>query len=163
MVRAQKPDLIIMDVMMPRLNGFDCAAAIKSDQQCSHIPIMMLTVVDDAQRAYGLGVEMYLNKPFEPADILTKVKSLVVRRSNQQNIVVLGNTQSNDALFQLLDASTFGWSEVDTMSALRSGFQGNYPALLIVTDEKYRSADQRAEINTIVGPRSCLVVYFAEE
>ena len=57
LARAHLPDLIILDVMMPRLNGFDCAAALKADAACRNIPILMLTVIKDEQRAYGLGVE----------------------------------------------------------------------------------------------------------
>ena len=56
---------------MPRLNGFDCVAAMKA-VLLSHIPIIMLTVVDDAQHAYGLGVDAYLTKPFEPAAIINE-------------------------------------------------------------------------------------------
>ena len=70
--RAEQPDVIILDVMMPRLNGFDCAAALKGDPHCRRIPIMMLTVIDQAQRAFGLGVEAYLTKPFDDQKVISK-------------------------------------------------------------------------------------------
>ena len=77
MAREQRPDLIVLDVMMPALNGFDVAASIKNDPNYMGIPILMLTVVDDAQRAYGLGVDLFVSKPFEPQDIVQQVENRI--------------------------------------------------------------------------------------
>ena len=62
---------------MPRLSGFDVAASLKNDPEHLGIPIMMLTIVDDAQRAYGLGVDRYLTKPFEPGVVASQVEELI--------------------------------------------------------------------------------------
>ena len=82
MAREERPDLIVLDVMMPAMNGFDVAASLKNDPEYMGIPILMLTVVDDAQRAYGLGVERYASKPFEPQDIVQQIETLIHTRND---------------------------------------------------------------------------------
>ena len=67
MAIAEVPDLIISDVMMPRKNGFEVCAFLKTDQRTSHIPIVLLTArSDDDSRIEGLsqGADAYLAKPF---------------------------------------------------------------------------------------------------
>ena len=78
--RTERPDVIILDVMMPRLNGFDCAAALKGDPNFRYIPIIMLTVIDDAQRAFGLGVEAYMSKPFDEQKVMSEIQRLLHKR-----------------------------------------------------------------------------------
>ena len=90
MVREYQPDLIILDVMMPRKNGFDVAATLKNDPDFLGIPIIMLTVVDDAQRIYGLGVERYITKPFEPNHIVTEAETLLSQRGEPKIALLLG-------------------------------------------------------------------------
>jgi Response regulator containing a CheY-like receiver domain and an HD-GYP domain len=54
------PDLIILDVMMPEMNGFDVAAVLKNDPQTMDIPIIVLSIVQDKARGYRIGVDRYL-------------------------------------------------------------------------------------------------------
>jgi len=64
-VRAEKPDLVLLDVMMPKLHGFDVLMAIKSDPSVSGIPVIMLTNLEqpaDIQRALDAGAHSYLVK-----------------------------------------------------------------------------------------------------
>ena len=62
-VRDKHPDLIILDVMMPEMNGFDVAAVLKNDPETMDIPIIILSVVQDRSRGYRIGVDRYLTKP----------------------------------------------------------------------------------------------------
>jgi len=76
--KRERPDLIILDVMMPRRNGFEMLHDLKSDPELRDIPVIMLTIrVQTPDIAHGLraGAEFYLPKPFHPDELC----ELVVR------------------------------------------------------------------------------------
>ena len=64
-VRRERPDLVVLDVMMPEMNGFDVAAVLKNDPQTLDIPIVILSIVQDRERGFRLGVDRYLTKPID--------------------------------------------------------------------------------------------------
>jgi two-component system alkaline phosphatase synthesis response regulator PhoP len=77
---ANRPDLIILDVIMPPPSGWDVLQMIRADPETESIPVVMLTsAVDDADKARGwdLGVDWYLTKPFDPKDLLTVMERLL--------------------------------------------------------------------------------------
>lgn len=81
------PDLIISDVMMPKKNGFEVCQTLKSDERCSHIPIVLLTAkADFASRLEGLerGADAYLPKPFQAEELLVRLKKLLELRRKLQ-------------------------------------------------------------------------------
>lgn len=77
------PDIIITDVMMPEMNGFEMTNSLKQDIRTSHIPIIMLTAKADQQsRVSGLlvGADVYINKPFERKELLLQISNLLRTR-----------------------------------------------------------------------------------
>lgn len=83
------PSLVITDVMMPVMNGLDCARTIHSQPQTAHIPILMLTAkVEDTDILKGLesGVDDYMMKPFNPEVLKVKVRSLIEQRKQLKQI-----------------------------------------------------------------------------
>jgi CheY-like chemotaxis protein len=77
---AEKPDLILMDIMMPNQDGYKTCMRIKSDEETRHIPVVMLTGVDyDLNRKLGqqLGAADYITKPFQVEALVKAVKRLV--------------------------------------------------------------------------------------
>ena len=74
------PDLVICDVMMPKLDGFEVLTELRSDERTSHIPVVMLTALGDrASRLKGLEARAddYINKPFDRAELTLKVRNLL--------------------------------------------------------------------------------------
>lgn len=77
------PDLILLDVMMPNLNGWEVAERLKRDEATRHIPIVFLSAraMDaDVRRGAELGVESYVTKPFDPIDLMELVNRLLSER-----------------------------------------------------------------------------------
>jgi CheY-like chemotaxis protein len=81
-VPAEKPDLILLDVMMPDIDGFEVCKRIRSDSNYASIPILMFTAktqVDDKVQGFESGADDYLPKPTHPAELLAHVKALLGR------------------------------------------------------------------------------------
>ncbi|SMC51804.1 cache domain-containing protein [Sporomusa malonica] len=88
------PDLIILDVMMPKMSGFDVAAILKNNPDTMHIPIVMLSIIEDQQRGYSIGVDRYLTKPVNIEVLLSEIKSLLSLESHRKNILVVDDDQT---------------------------------------------------------------------
>jgi DNA-binding response OmpR family regulator len=75
-------DLVILDVMMPRMTGYEVAKALREDQATAHIPIIFVTAraqSSDVERGMELGVDDYVTKPFDPLDLIARVNALLAR------------------------------------------------------------------------------------
>jgi CheY-like chemotaxis protein len=79
-VAAAPPDLILLDVMMPGMDGWDVAKRLKDDEIAAAIPVVLLTaraMRADVQRGTDLGVEGYVTKPFDPDELLAVIDRLL--------------------------------------------------------------------------------------
>jgi len=88
-VRANKPDLIILDVMMPEMNGFDVAAVLKNDPQTMDIPIIVLSIVQDKARGFRIGVDRYLTKPIDTGLLFNEIGSLLEQGKSKKKVMVV--------------------------------------------------------------------------
>lgn len=88
-VRANKPDLIILDIMMPEINGFDVAAILKNDPQTMDIPIIVLSIVQDKARGYRIGVDRYLTKPIDTTLLFSEVGHLLEQGKSKKKVMVV--------------------------------------------------------------------------
>ena len=80
MIRESKPNILILDVMMPNMSGYDVCSEIKSDPELRDIHVVMLTAkgqVGDREAALSQGADEYISKPFSPIEILARVKELL--------------------------------------------------------------------------------------
>jgi two-component system alkaline phosphatase synthesis response regulator PhoP/two-component system response regulator VicR len=78
-VGKEKPDMVILDVMMPRMDGFEVLKKLQADAKTRDIPVIMLTAkAQDADifRGWSSGVSSYLTKPFNPRELLTFVERI---------------------------------------------------------------------------------------
>ncbi len=81
-VRAERPDLAILDVMMPNRNGFEVCQDLRQDPEFKTMRIMMLTAKGrdtEVSKGLALGADVYMTKPFATRDLLAKVKALLER------------------------------------------------------------------------------------
>ncbi len=94
---ALTPDLILMDVMMPHLNGFEVCQRMRADPLLAKVPVILITALDDrASRLHGLelGADDFVTKPFDQTELLTRVRSI---------------TQVNRYRQLLLERAKFEW------------------------------------------------------
>ena len=91
-VQSEKPDLIVMDVMMPEMDGFEALEKLKANPQTAQIPIIMLTAkAQDADVFSGWqkGADLYLTKPFNPSELLTFVKRIFANQNSTESSYVV--------------------------------------------------------------------------
>ncbi len=83
-IRTQPPDLVILDLMLPGMDGFAVCAMLKRDQRFSHIPIVILSArsqVQDKKTGASLGADAYITKPFQPQELLSTIEQLIEQRT----------------------------------------------------------------------------------
>jgi len=93
------PDLVITDVMMPFVDGFELCSQLRHDERTSHIPIIMLTAKADIEsKMEGLekGADVYLEKPFNREELLVRIKKLLELRKNLQQFYLKKAGLRND-------------------------------------------------------------------
>lgn len=94
-VKRSRPDLIVLDVMMPYIDGFDVAAVLKNEPQTMEIPILVLSIVEDRERGYRSGVDRYLKKPIDRQGFLNEVGSLLCQGSSHKKVLVVDDDSSS--------------------------------------------------------------------
>ncbi len=75
--RSAPPDLILLDIKMPGMSGYDVCRELKADPQLQHIPVIVVTALNEAtdiSQAYKVGAAGYINKPFLLSEVLDKIK-----------------------------------------------------------------------------------------
>jgi two-component system, OmpR family, alkaline phosphatase synthesis response regulator PhoP len=79
-IREEEPNLVFLDVMMPKKNGFDVCNAIKNELGLKNIHVVLLTAKGqefDRQRGHDVGADMYMTKPFDPDALIAKARSVL--------------------------------------------------------------------------------------
>ena len=87
LIQQFKPDLILLDLMLPGMGGLDVCRHLKNDELSKHIPIIMVTAKgeeSDIVLGLGLGADDYISKPFSPRELIARIKS-VLRRSKESD------------------------------------------------------------------------------
>ena len=75
-----QPDLVLLDVLMPGINGYDVCAQLRADPRGAGVPVILLTanfISADHDRAREVGADDFVVKPFDPSDLMAKVRSLL--------------------------------------------------------------------------------------
>jgi len=88
LVQNLVPDLVLLDLMLPGLDGLEICRVLKSDQSSRHIPIIMVSAKgeeSDIVRGLSIGADDYITKPFSPRELMARVKAVLRRGTNRQS------------------------------------------------------------------------------
>lgn len=83
LIEIEKPDLIVLDIMMPEMDGLQVTRQIRANPRTAEIPILIFTAktqVDDKVAGYEAGADEYISKPIHPAELVARIKALLARR-----------------------------------------------------------------------------------
>jgi DNA-binding response OmpR family regulator len=83
LARERPPDLMVLDVMMPRLDGYELTRRLRAEEALRSIPVILLTArsqESDVSRGFEVGADDYLKKPFSPDELLARVRAVLGRR-----------------------------------------------------------------------------------
>ena len=83
LARANKPDLAVLDVMMPKIDGIELTRRLREDESTSRMPIILLTARTqeaDVQQGFDAGADDYIRKPFSPQELRSRVQAILGRR-----------------------------------------------------------------------------------
>lgn len=142
-IPACSPDLILLDVMMPKFNGFEVCERIKNDEATRIIPVIMVTAlneIEDKIRATEAGADDFVSKPFNKLELLTRVKSLlrIKELHDQLNAKVKELEQAKERLRQL---------------AITDGLTGLYNHRYLkehLEQELYRASRHLSEVSAVM-------------
>lgn len=124
--RAQEelPDIVLLDVMLPGMNGYEVCRQLKGDAQLGCVPIIMLTVLDDGEartRAINVGADLFISKPPNYKELHKNIESLLVNSKKFRNMETLdGLTAFLKALLQLLSPEAFARHKAIVGNGLRT-------------------------------------------
>lgn len=94
-VRKYQPDLIILDILMPVIDGFDVMTILKNNEETANIPILIYSIIEDREKGYRLGADDYLTKSGEADTLLKSVSSLITTPLNtQKKVMIIENDES---------------------------------------------------------------------
>ena len=125
-IKKVKPDLILLDNIMPRMSGFELTKMLKKDPVFEEIPIIMFSALDDVQdklAGFALGIDDYITKPFNFSEVLARIKAALRNRELFAQIVVresrlhLAEALSHDMKQNLADFAE-NINELDSAVAL---------------------------------------------
>lgn len=118
--RAALPDLVLLDVKMPGIDGYEVCQKLKADAETQDIPIIFLSVLDEALdkvKAFTVGAVDYITKPFQVEEVLARVKNQLALRSLQKKL-----TEQNSQLRHLESELRLALEKEKELSQLRSEF-----------------------------------------
>lgn len=157
LAKQELPDLIILDVMMPEVDGYTVAKRIRENEETKDIPIIMLTALNMLQnkvQGFNIGVDDYLCKPFEMEELLVRIKALLKRTNNipksfavkevltQGDITLIPETYSIEINGQQVKVTPI---EFDIINLLMQNYGNMVSSAKILNDVWGYSADDAVE------------------
>jgi PAS domain S-box-containing protein len=157
-VKTQCPDLIILDILMPEMNGFKFAATLKSDPQSMDIPIIILSVIEEKETGYHFGVDSYLTKPINTEQLLKETATLLSQGTSRKNVLIVDEkVEEARILTDLLQAKGYNVAEAYNKQECLARAEADPPDMIIV-DTAF--SEQHNLIKTLRSEKALKRVFF---
>jgi len=130
--KAIRPTVITLDVLMPGMDGWTVLRELKDDPILSHIPVIMLTMVDDMSMGYALGVTDYITKPVDRELLLASIRNTVRIRSTLPILVVDDDIGSRRLLKRMLELENWKVNEASNGRMALEMIKEDRPALILL-------------------------------
>ncbi|MEH2220625.1 MAG: PAS domain S-box protein [Nostoc sp.] len=141
-IKTARPDLILLDVMMPQINGFDVAAVLKNDPQTADIPIIILSIIENKERGYHIGIDRYLTKPINTEKLLNEVGSLLYQGTSSKKVLVVDkNASALKTLSDVLQAQGYNVIEASNPQECINKALSAKPDMIIIDSFFSQEAD----------------------
>jgi len=139
-VKQHKPHLVILDLMMPNMNGFDAAAILKNDPQTMGIPIIILSIIGDHERANRLG-DRALTKPINAEHLLREVNTVIAQGFSRRRVLIVDEDEwAGRTLVQVLQAKGFTVEEASDDAELLEKALKTQPDLVIANAQFWENS-----------------------
>lgn len=149
-IRSDKPDLLLLDVMMPGMTGYEVCQAIRADPAIRVLPVVLVTALDQSERVKGLdaGADDFLTKPINQPELLARVRSLLRIKTLYDQVEVQKTELSrwNETLEQRVAE---GIGEVERLSRMKRFFSPQIAELITSGDAKDPLKSHRSEITVV--------------
>ena len=104
-LRKTPPDIVTLDVMMPKVDGWSVLGTMKSDPSLDHIPVIMITIVDDRNLGYSLGASEFMTKPIDRSRLLSLVQRFAGHEAQARVLIVDDDPDVRDVVRSTLENS----------------------------------------------------------
>ena len=161
--QRQPPDLVLLDIKMPGMDGYEVCQALKSDERTHEVPIVFLTVLDEAVdkvKGFALGGVEYITKPFDATELLARVENQLRLRSLQTQLI-----EQNQKLQDLLEQYRITEMALrESEDKFSKAFQNSPLPITISALPEGRYLDVNREFSGQIGyPRDKLIGYTTME
>jgi adenylate cyclase len=143
-VEAFKPDVILLDYMMPRMNGIEVVKSLRQDERHKAIPVILLTAKgsqEDKARGLDAGADDYVVKPFEPVELLARVRSMIRIKQMHDSL-----DEWNRTLAEKVDQQV---AEIERMRRLKRYLSPQVAEALLKSEDENLFKSHRREITVI--------------
>ncbi|GAK53817.1 sensor protein [Candidatus Moduliflexus flocculans] len=134
-VRRERPCLILLDVLMPEMNGLEVAIKLKTDPFSMDIPIIILSVLEERDMGYHFGIDGYLTKPIDSRQLHQQVGTMLSNGLAQKKIVVAGTANAEIENITTLLSMNFDVRRITEFEDLMTQLNAESPDMVIVERE----------------------------
>ncbi len=156
-VRKELPRLIILDIMMPEMNGFEAAGILKTEPMSMDIPIIILSAIEEQEIGYHFGADSYLTKPIDTQKLLQEVATLLSRGSNKKKVFVAAENVAEVNMLTDLLRQKYDVCEVYDFQELKTQSLADAPDMIIVDA---MLAEKHDIMNTLRSEKELEHVFF---
>jgi CheY-like chemotaxis protein len=132
LARELNPSAITLDVLMPGMDGWAVLTALKADAELAHIPVVMLTMIDDKNIGYALGASDYLTKPIDRERLVALLQKYRCVQPPCPILIVEDDSATREMLRRMLEKEGWGVAEAENGRAALEQMAQNRPELILL-------------------------------